>query len=121
MQYFGISPLLPGTGANNMDGDWDGDGMSNHDEFLLGTDPTNPLSCFHVRVELTSQTGINIHFAYLPYCNYFISTSDDLVNWTNTVIEEFSFDLNGQAVWSQTTSASGGQKFYRLLVQPTGN
>jgi hypothetical protein len=117
MQHFGISPLLPGTGTNNLDGDWDGDGLSNRNEFLLGTDPNDPSSCLLIQLELAGQGGVIVHFPYLPDYSYHISTSDDLVNWTDTLIEDFRFDSNGLAVWSDTSTATIGKRFYRLLVQ----
>ena len=117
MQHFGISPLLPGTGTNNLDGDWDGDGLSNRNEFLLGTDPNDPASGLFVQIEMTGRSGLNVHFPYLPNRSYHMRTSDDLSNWTDTLIEDFLFDSNGLAVWSDTGTAVAPQRFFRLLVQ----
>ncbi|MDD5138739.1 MAG: hypothetical protein PHY43_00590 [Verrucomicrobiales bacterium] len=117
MQHFGISPLLPGTGTNDLDGDWDGDGLNNHNEFLLGTDPNDPASGLFVQLEMTGQSGVNVHFPYLPNRSYHMRTSDDLLNWTDTLIEDFRFDSIGLAVWSDTSTTTMGKQFYQLLVQ----
>lgn len=117
MQYFGISPLSPGTGTNNLDGDWDGDGLSNRYEFLLGTDPTDSSSGLSVQLEMTGQGRVNVHFPYLPNRSYHMRISDDLLNWSDVLIEDFLFDSNGLAVWSDTSPPVATQRFFRLLVQ----
>ena len=40
--------------AASRDADSDGDGLSNYQEYLTGTDPTNPASCFNMRLLLDS-------------------------------------------------------------------
>ncbi len=116
-QHFGISPLLPGTGPNDLDGDWDGDGLSNRNEFLLGTDPNDPSSCLFVHMQMLGQGGVTIHFPYLPNRSYYMSTSEDLLNWTDTPIEDFSFDSDGLAVWKDPSTAPQAKRFYQLFVQ----
>jgi len=117
MQHFGISPLLAGTGPNDLDGDWDGDGLSNSNEFLLGTDPNDPSSCLLIQLEMIGQSGVAIHFPYLSNRSYYMRSSNDLLNWTDTLIEDFSFDSTGLAVWSDASTVVATQRFFHLLVQ----
>ncbi|MBK8001078.1 MAG: hypothetical protein IPK15_20800 [Verrucomicrobia bacterium] len=103
-QYFGVSPLLMGTGPNDLDGDRDGDGLSNRSEFLIGTDPNDSTSGLLIRAEPGVGGAMAIHFPYRPELQYQVSGSSDLLNWTNTTISEFQFDSSGQAIWSDSRS-----------------
>ena len=117
MKHFGFSPLLLGTGTIGLDGDADGDGLSNRNEFLLGTDPNDLSSGLFVQLEVSGQNGVNVHYPYLPNRLYHMRMSDDLLNWSDVPIEDFSFDSNGLAVWSDTSAVVATQRFFRLLVQ----
>lgn len=117
MRHFGISPLLRGTGASDLDGDWDADGLSNRNEFLLGTDPNDPSSGLFLQLEITGQGGVNAHFPYLLSRSYHMRISDDALNWTDVPIEDLSFDSNRLAVWSDTSIERAIQRFFQLVVQ----
>lgn len=116
MQHFGISPLLPGTSTNNLDGDWDGDGLSNRNEFVLGFDPTDPSSGLYVQLEATGFGFLTLHFPYFPNRSHSISTSSNLSGWTDTFIEEFWFNADGKALWFDKITPDSEKRFYRLLV-----
>jgi hypothetical protein len=53
LQY-GLNPFDPGDATN----DPDGDGYSNYDEFLTGTDPTNPNDPITVYVDAANTNGV---------------------------------------------------------------
>lgn len=116
-QHLGMSPLSPGTMTNDLDGDRDGDGLSNRNEFLFNTDPTDPSSCLLVQLGMLLQGGATVHFPHLPGRSYHMLTSDDMLNWTDVLIEEFSFDANGLAVWNDSSKVVAAHRFFRLLVQ----
>jgi T5SS/PEP-CTERM-associated repeat protein len=116
LQQFGMSPLPPGTATNGLAGDWDGDGITNRDEFLFGSDPKDPRLL--IRLEMTRQNQVTIHFPYWPQRSYHIAFSDDLLAWTQTQIDDFPFDNMGLAVWGDTSIPKPSKRFYRLLATP---
>jgi hypothetical protein len=71
----------------------------------------------YVQLEKAGQGGVNVHFPYVPNRAYHMRISDDLLNWSDVLIEDFSFDVNGLAVWNDLGSAPSGKRFYQLLVQ----
>jgi T5SS/PEP-CTERM-associated repeat protein len=117
MRHFGFSPLPPGTGAAELDGDWDGDGLSNRDEFLLGTDPTDSSSGFFVQLNSTGEGGIQLRFPYFPDRLYYVNVSSDLLGWSETLIEIISFDESGLAVWTDAIAPATGWRFFRFRIE----
>jgi hypothetical protein len=62
--------------------DSDGDGMSNLQEFLAGTDPTNPESVLRTTVVSTPQ-GWRLNWNTQPGSVYQVQSSTDLAAWAN--------------------------------------
>jgi hypothetical protein len=79
-QYFGGD----GTATNAMScatADPDGDGMDNLQEYLAGTDPTNPNSVFRiVSPDATGTTGFVVRWTSEPYKFYSLMRSTNLVS-----------------------------------------
>jgi len=75
-----FNPNVPGDGTN----DWDGDGLSNRQEYLAGTDPRDALS--YLRVErLTAGSGLpTLEFRAVSNKTYSIlwKPSLDSGNWS---------------------------------------
>src|SRR5258706_7329384 len=69
------------NGAADPFADADGDGVSNYDEMVWGTDPTNAAS--KITGPTTTLNGHNLQFTWpaAPYRNYELRASEDLVNW----------------------------------------
>lgn len=76
--YWGTNPALwPSPLADS-----DGDGMSNRDEFLAGTDPTNPNSVLRVRLQPTAQ-GLYLNWNTQLGLMYQVQTASVLPHWHN--------------------------------------
>jgi hypothetical protein len=63
--------------------DSDGDGASNRDEFLAGTNPTNASSVLRVNLDYTAQ-GVFLNWNTEPGLIYQVQTSVELDIWTNS-------------------------------------
>ena len=91
-QSHGLDPLST-NGVNGASGDPDGDGFSNLQEFLAGTDPTNPASAFRItsivgtgnNVLISWMTGVAKTNALQYSTAYNTNTFADLFIVTNTI------------------------------------
>jgi hypothetical protein len=78
VKYFGpIASFWPLPGADS-----DGDGNSNRDEFLAGTNPADGSSALRTSIENT-QLGTLLVWNSLPGGLYQIQASSDLINWSD--------------------------------------
>lgn len=110
MAYFG-SLDRDGTG------DYDLDGVSDLDEYLAGTDPTDSNSVFRARAIYSETTGQNVSITWptAPGKTYQVQFKNDLndSSWQNL---DGNVVLQGnQAVLPDSVSAIG-QKFYRVVI-----
>jgi hypothetical protein len=69
--------------------DSDGDGVSNLNEFLAGTDPTSAASVLKVSLQKTSQ-GMFLDWNTQPGLIYQVQSSSDLKNWSSVGLPRFA-------------------------------
>jgi len=96
--------------------DLDGDGLSNLDEFLLGTDPNDPSSAQILSIISAPGTGEpTLKFQSLLNRNYTVEYHNDLSTgiWQN-LVPAFPGDGN---LMSVPDSTGLPKRFYRLLVE----
>jgi Subtilase family/Bacterial TSP3 repeat len=112
MHYFGkIDPTYTGLG------DTDGDGASDYDEWVAGTDPTDSKSVLKLSQPSALPDGrVELGWSTVTGRQYWLETSEDLKTW-----KALSTATTGAATnMSQTLPALDPKTpyFFRVMVQP---
>lgn len=111
--YFGHPTGQAGDHSQAQD-DADGDGMTNLQEFLAGTDPTDPASVLHIQIApVVSSTNVTLSWLAVPGKSYQVQYKNNLSDplWLN-------MPGNISVVGTQgyfTVPADQPNRFYRLV------
>jgi hypothetical protein len=104
------------TGVNP-NGDPDGDGMSNYEEYLAGTNPTNADSNLKITAESFTQKGANatITWSSVPSRLYYLEQTTDLdsTNWSDSGLGLISPSV-GPDTTADFTDTPVPARFYRV-------
>jgi hypothetical protein len=101
------------------DVDADGDGVPNWQEYLAGTDPTNPLSVFQFGGAGLSTNGVNsvaLSWLTAPGKTYILETIPALGGGSWAAINTNTGD--GYTYQFIQTKYNDNARFYRILLQP---
>ncbi len=90
--------------------DSDGDGATNLQEFLAGTDPTDANSVLRVQIVTTGQ-GPRLNWNAQPGFIYQVQVSTDLHTWTNTGTAHFAAGTSDSIPVTQ----AGDGVYYRVI------
>lgn len=104
--FWGSNPAL--WHAANIDSD--GDGATNLQEFLAGTNPVDPRSVLRTRITKSPQ-GSFLNWNTQPGFIYQVQTSADLKQWTNVGQPRFAAGYQDSILLEQTNNNS----FYRVI------
>jgi Tol biopolymer transport system component len=99
-------------------GDYDGDGLTDRQEYLAGTDPTNKGSVLQV-VTITPVSGgpVTLLWSAVPGKNYKIQYKND-VNYPWTELPDAITAASTTASALDATAAQVARRFYRVVLVP---
>jgi hypothetical protein len=109
---------LPTDGSADF-ADADHDGMSNWQEWIAGTDPTNALSVLRLLPPALNGANITLTWLSVPGVNYFLERSANLTEPT-PLFTTITTDITGQpgrTAYTDTTAIGRGPFFYRVGVK----
>ena len=95
--------------------DTDGDGMTDYQEFIAGTDPTNAASKLIFVSAVQTNSTVQFKWSAVPGRSYQVFGSTDLVSWTpvsdwmRATVSPMSF---------VATNAAPGSRSYKVQVRP---
>jgi len=112
---YGLDPTAS-AGDDGPDGDLDSDGMSNYEEYVAGTVPTDGNSVFEVDEVIPAGDTACLRWHAIAGKTYRILSSADLEFWAEAAII-YPGDER-QAEWFDGTSNGEPRRFYRLEVLP---
>ncbi|HEY0455250.1 MAG TPA: hypothetical protein VGE41_02685, partial [Verrucomicrobiae bacterium] len=98
-------------GINGANGDPDGDGFTNLQEYQAGTDPHDASSNLRL-VIVNLNPGVKLSFTAQPNLSYTVEYTDALgTSWTRLI--DFSPSAS-QTAWEVTDSSGPAHRFYRV-------
>jgi len=117
LSHFGHATGQAGDKSRATD-DADGDGLTNLQEFLAGTDPRNPTSHFAI-LSITSTGGnVQVGFATVLGKTYQLQYRNDLATGNWLVLADQIFGTGGTIQIADPTAGSLPKRFYRLALEP---
>jgi len=113
LQQYGLP-----TDSTSDASDPDADGMSNQQEWLAGTDPTNAASVLRINSLSNTVTGATLSWQSVDTRTYFVQCATNLL--ASPVFFTIQSNLVGQAgttSFTHTPATNGGPVYYRIGVQ----
>jgi len=96
--------------------DFDGDGDTNYDELLAGTDPVDPASYFRIISISLLESGVQLQWVSGPGRQYGVYWSGGLAGWNKI---EPAVDSQGDSTtWSDTFVTTPRSRFYKVRLLP---
>jgi uncharacterized protein (DUF1800 family) len=110
-----IWALKYNAGAIISSGDTDGDGITNHDESVMGTDPFKPDSVVKIKAITLDGGGVHLTFPTLTGKRYQVQSNTSLTpaDWANLGSTSAGTD---QDYTTTISTPNAAQYFYRVLI-----
>jgi len=112
-QHFGAPDNL---GAAADEADPDGDGWTNHQEYVSGTNPNDPASVLKITQLQVSGNDMIIHFPSVTGKAYRIERSSTLEAGSWTVLQDGIAGTGAVILVTDPNSAGNARRFYRIVV-----
>jgi len=120
-QQYGLNPLLS-SGNNGPNGDPDGDGFSNLQEYLAGTDPTNSASALRITAIVRQGTNILVTWTCVGGHSYVLQSTVPFTppGYSGALIDTSPL-ISVPGVGESTTNyLDVGAAYAPILTPPTG-
>ncbi len=117
----GSATSAPAT-LGTMDGtlDTDGDGHTDFQEFIAGTDPLSPASALRITAIREVGSNVELDFDSISGKMYGVERKNSLSDATWAVLETFTSDVTGPHNLVDPGAGTGNSKFYRIKGGPNG-
>jgi hypothetical protein len=113
------TPSSPSPSVRSLSstGDEDGDGQTNADELIAGTDPLNANSRFAIETIIATSNETTLTWTAVPGRTYTVQACEDLTSWVSIgtgTVDMVDNLLIGSYI---DTVTSPSRRFYRLIVE----
>ena len=109
------------VGANGANGDPDGDGQSNRQEFLAGTSPNDAADYLRISSVVVSASGVTISFRAVGGHTYSVLYSDTSPAGPWHKLADAPVSANSALVAIVDPTFRAGGRFYRLVAPAQPN
>ena len=105
-----------GNMTNTAAGDTDGDGFSNEDEHLAGSQATNVASLLRIETLARAEDDVAVEWQSVPYGRYRVLTATNLVGGTGWTVlgTNLNLDMGTISTFTNTGGGTRERAFYRV-------
>ncbi len=92
------------------------DGKTNYEEYVAGTDPTDPTSLLQLLAVSMESADVKLKWSSVPGKQYAVYYSDDMIDWT--IVNPVIYSQESVTQWIDRAASIGIRRFYKVQVLP---